>query len=163
MLSATIERMTHRSSTRPARCGNSSLTSIPDSPCFGELPGEGAGCRFFVRSSLGFSKGSGLPASAASRGLGSKRIDVRRPAGHEQEDQPLGLGREVRRLERERAGGVGGPGRIRQERSQAEQAEAVGEAGEQFAAVHEVRPSFPAVNSRVSQSTKVVSLAHINK
>src|SRR5436853_621873 len=40
MLSATIERMTHRSSTQVANCGNSSLTSVPDWPCFSKVYGE---------------------------------------------------------------------------------------------------------------------------
>src|SRR2546430_11374788 len=40
MLSATIERMTHRSSTQVANCGNSSLTSVPDWPCFSKVYGR---------------------------------------------------------------------------------------------------------------------------
>src|SRR4051812_22301044 len=73
MLSATILRMTHMSSTQVLRCGSSSLTSVPHSPCFWNDHGEPRRLPVLVRSSFGFSKGRGLPLSFAKRGFGSKR------------------------------------------------------------------------------------------
>src|SRR5687767_15059675 len=73
MLSATIERTTQMSSTHVARCGNSSLTSVPHCPCFLNLYGEGRQLTVCVRTSLGCSNGSGLPAYSASLGLGSNK------------------------------------------------------------------------------------------
>src|SRR6516164_2005705 len=73
MLSATIERITHRSSTHEATVGNSSLTSIPAFPCFLNLNGDGRLLTVRVRTSLGCSNGNGLPTKSASFGLGSNR------------------------------------------------------------------------------------------
>src|ERR1700734_1168764 len=72
MLSATIERTTHRSSTQVARWGKSSLTAIPACPYCLKVHGDCNKFPVLVRSSLGFSKGNGLPLSFARRGLGSK-------------------------------------------------------------------------------------------
>src|SRR5271167_4642701 len=72
MLSAYIERMTHMSSTQVEIWGKSSLIAVPHWPYFLKDHGD---CRRFpvlVRSSFGFSNGSGLPLSVASRGFGSK-------------------------------------------------------------------------------------------
>src|SRR5437660_398477 len=71
MLSATIERMTHRLSKQVANCGNSSLTSVTDWPCFSKVYGEASRFAVLVRSNFGFSTGRGLPASCSSRGIGS--------------------------------------------------------------------------------------------
>src|SRR5258708_31084507 len=71
MLSATMERIMHISSTQVATFGKSSLTSIPACPYFLNSNGERSKLPVLVRSSLGFSKGSGLPLSDAKRGLGS--------------------------------------------------------------------------------------------
>src|SRR4051794_25297601 len=73
MLSAYIERITHMSSTQVARFGKSSLISVPHLPDLLNLYGEANRLPVRVRSSFGFSNGSGLPLSIASRGLGSKR------------------------------------------------------------------------------------------
>ena len=70
--------------------------------------------------------------------MGSKSIDVRRPAGHEQEDDALGLGREMRRLDGQRVVGVGGAGAAvvgGEQAGEAEHAEAVGEGAQSLAAV----------------------------
>src|SRR5262249_37451024 len=72
MLSATIERMTHRSSTHEATCGKSSLTSVPHWPCLLNFHGDLRRLPVLVRTSFGISKGSGLPLSWSRRGLGSK-------------------------------------------------------------------------------------------
>src|SRR5689334_2813220 len=73
MLSATVERMTHRSSAQDATCGSRSLISRPDLPCFWNLNGDGSRLVVCVRISLGCSNGSGLPAYSTSLGLGSNR------------------------------------------------------------------------------------------
>ena len=68
--------------------------------------------------------------------LGVEGIDLRRPAVHEQVDDALGLGREVRRLGSERIGQA--PGRaascIGQQARQTEHTEAGARAGQEFAA-----------------------------
>ena len=71
MLSATIERITHRSSTHVAILGNSSLTSVPHWPYFLNCHGERKTFTVFVRTNLGCSNGSGLPLYSSSFGLGS--------------------------------------------------------------------------------------------
>ena len=81
MLSATIERITQRSSTHEAMPGNNSLTSMPDWPCRENLHGEASRLPVLVRSSRGFSNGSGLPSSRIRRGLGSKRSTCEGPPG----------------------------------------------------------------------------------
>src|SRR5439155_9512930 len=79
MLSATIERITHRSSTHIATCGNRSLTSIPAWPCFLNLNGDGRQLTVRVRTSFGCSNGNGLPLYSASFGFGSKRSTCEGP------------------------------------------------------------------------------------
>ncbi len=83
-----------------------------------------------------------LPLVVLQGGLGVERIDVRRPAVHEQEDQALGPRREVRRVRRqrvERDGRLLGPRRggeepgVGEDAGQAEGAEAAPDAGEQVA------------------------------
>ena len=81
MLSATIERMTQMSSMHEAMPGNSSLTSMPDWPCRENFQGEASRLPVLVRSSFGFSNGSGLPLSWTSRGLGSNRSTCEGPPG----------------------------------------------------------------------------------
>src|SRR5690349_12281219 len=73
MLSATIERTTQMSSMQDAVCGSNSLTSIPDCPYFLNSQREPSKLPVFVRSSFGFSNGSGLPFSSRNFGFGSKR------------------------------------------------------------------------------------------
>ena len=46
----------------------------------------------------GLANGSGLPWSRVEQRFVIERVDLRRPAVHEQEDDPLGLGSEVRNL-----------------------------------------------------------------
>ena len=135
MLSATIERMTQMSSMRPATLGNSSLTSMPLWPCLPNLNGDGRQLVVRVRTSFGCSNGSGLPVLGEGR-LGVEEIDVRRPAGHEEEDDALGLRLEHRRLDGQRVVGVGGAGVVGGEQAgEADHAEAVGEGAQCLAAV----------------------------
>ena len=72
MLSASIDLMSVTSSAIPAKCGKSSLTSIPHLPARLNSQGEPSRFPVAVRSSLGFANGSGLPFSARRRGFGSK-------------------------------------------------------------------------------------------
>src|SRR5829696_6845901 len=72
MLSATIERMMHKSSTTPATFGNSSLTSAPHCPCFENLNGDCKMLPVFVRINFGNSNGGACPLYFASAGFGSK-------------------------------------------------------------------------------------------
>ena len=71
MLSVSIERMSVTSSAIPAKCGKSSLTSIPHLPARLNSQGEPNRLPVAVRSSFGFANGSGLPFSARRRGFGS--------------------------------------------------------------------------------------------
>ena len=49
------------SSMHEPMLGKSSLTSMPDWPCFANFQGEASKLPVLVRSSLGFSNGNGLP------------------------------------------------------------------------------------------------------
>jgi hypothetical protein len=68
--SACIERMTAMSSMLRAVCANSSLTSMPLSPYFWNVNGDGKAAPV-LRSVRRFSRGSGLPAYFSRAGLGS--------------------------------------------------------------------------------------------
>ena len=65
---------------------------MPHWPCFANFHGEASRLPVLVRSSFGFSNGSGLPLSRGEPRLGVEQVDVRRPAGHEQEDDVLRRG-----------------------------------------------------------------------
>src|ERR1700733_5374516 len=73
ILSATIERITHMSSTHVAMCGKSCLTGVPDCPFCLNDHGDCKRFPVLVRSSFGFSNGIGLPFPLASRGFGSNK------------------------------------------------------------------------------------------
>ena len=106
-MSPCIERITHRSSTTSAWCGNRSETSMPDLPYFWNvrLRAENARLRIDVlilrvaelRRAL-------LAVQLVQQRLGVEGLQVGRAAGHEQEDDRLRLRvvRHVRRLRRER-------------------------------------------------------------
>ena len=66
--------------------------------------------------------------------LGVEGIDVRRPAGHEQEDETLGLRGILRGSLRQRIVGGSGAGLVGKQAGEPEQAEAVGEAQQHLAA-----------------------------
>ena len=71
--SPTIERIMHRSSTRPPMCGNRSLTSMPLWPYFLKAHGDFMSPPAF--SSLNVSErsnGTAFPLSRLRRGFGSK-------------------------------------------------------------------------------------------
>ena len=102
-----IERMTHRSSAHSPIFGKISLTGSPDCPQRLKRNGD-------IMSPRGAALGAQirrrrpLPVVADESGLGIERIDLRRPAVHEDVDDPLRLGRKVRQPRRERAGCAGG-------------------------------------------------------
>ena len=79
---------------------------MPLCPYLQNLNGEG-------KSRAGLALGAqmlarqGLPGVLRQHGLGIERVDVRRPAIEEEVDDPLGLGREVRRVRRQRRSGLG--------------------------------------------------------
>ena len=87
-------RRFHRCS--PRRAGTGLVSSIPLWPC-----GRAAKRRGHDLAALSPAgrdrRGRVLPGVALERGLGIKRINVRRSAVHEQKDHPLGSRREVRR------------------------------------------------------------------
>src|ERR1043165_1626399 len=72
MLSATIDRIMHRSSTTLATFGNNSLTSAPDWPCFENLNGDCKTLPVFVRINFGNSNGGGCPLYFTRADFGSK-------------------------------------------------------------------------------------------
>ena len=84
-----------RRSTR-RRAGNSSLTSMPLWPYLRNLNGEGSAAPVWPLGRQ-VAAGQRLAGVLGERRLGVERVDVRRPAVHEQVDDVLGLGREVRR------------------------------------------------------------------
>src|SRR5205085_705291 len=98
MLSATIERTTHRSSTHPAVWGRSSETAVPDSPCCLNFHGEVRRLPVLVRTRLGMSNGNGLAWSRASSGLGSNKATC---------DGPPDMNRKITRLARGAKWGAG--------------------------------------------------------
>ena len=103
MLSATIERITHRSSTHAATFGNSSLTSMPDCAVPRELERRGEQVAGAGPLQLRHRERQRLAVVAASRAWGrTGRRATARP--HEQEDHPLGPGRVVRRPDGQRIG-----------------------------------------------------------
>ena len=65
---------------------------------------------FVARTVTGFRvvEGDGFPVVSDELGLGIERVDVRYAAGHEQEDDALGLGREVAGFGSERIDGAAG-------------------------------------------------------
>ena len=140
-VSVCIERMTQMSSISAAVCGNRSVTSMPAWPCLRCLYGEG---RIFPSRRLrplAFTKlGHALAGVFVQRRLGVERVDVRRPAVHEQEDEVLGPRREVRRLGRERVAVIGQRWRggeqagVAQHGGEADGAEPAADAGEDVAA-----------------------------
>ena len=107
-MSPCMERITQRSSTISAWCGNRSETSMPDLPYFlnVRLQPEDARLRIDVLildvAELGRAL---LPVELVEQRLGVERFQVRRAARHEQEDARLSPWRvrHVRRL-RARAG-----------------------------------------------------------
>src|ERR1700709_1200972 len=80
-------RRRQTSSTQAPTCGNQSDTSIPLRPCLANVRGEAGRQR--------------LAVEAGEVGLGVERVDVARPAGHEEEDDALGRRLVVRPLRRE--------------------------------------------------------------
>ena len=90
----TIERTRRYRRCTCAVCGNSSLTSIPDSPCRRNFHGDASKFRCWPR----YSFGAGRPSFLAQARLGIERIDLRWAAGHEQEDDPLGPRGKMRRF-----------------------------------------------------------------
>ena len=103
-----IERMTQSSSATVARFGSSSLISMPALPVLRERELRRHQPR---RRPLGPQIGGRRPLTGVfhERRLRIPQIDLRRPAGHEQQDHVLRFGREVRandvRARRERVVG----------------------------------------------------------
>ena len=65
-----------------------------------------------------------MPLSRVKQRLGVEGVEVRRPAEHEEHDDPLDLRREMRRLRRERVDGCRSGGRfLGQQRRKREPAE----------------------------------------
>ena len=97
-----IERMTQSSSATVPRCGSSSLISMPALSVFREAElASASGPPSCARC-------AGRPSPDAARIFHQRRLRIpqvhlRRPARHEQQDDVLGLGREVR-SDRVRAG-----------------------------------------------------------
>ena len=86
----------------PPRCGNRSLTSSPDWPARCELERR-AQQRLLRRRLAQVDRGDGLAVVGQELRLVVERVDVRQAAGQEDEDEVLGLRREVRAASRARA------------------------------------------------------------
>ena len=84
--------MTQMSSMREARRGSSSLTSIARLAVLGELPRRGEQVAGLGPFELRLLERQRLAVVGCQARLGIEQIDVRRPAGHVEEDDPLGLG-----------------------------------------------------------------------
>ena len=106
-MSPCMERMTQRSSTISAWCGNRSETSMPRLAVLLEraLGAQNArlGIDVLILHFAEFGRAL-LAVQLVEQRLGVEGLQVRRPARHEQEDERLRLGlvRHVRRLGRER-------------------------------------------------------------
>ena len=86
-----------------ATCGNRSLTGMPLWPYLLELPRATASVLPTLLNCVGSTFiVIGLPCYFVQARLGVERVDLRRAAVHEQEDDGLGLRGEVRLLRRER-------------------------------------------------------------
>ena len=129
---------------------NSSLTSMPLWPYFWNLNGEGNAAPV-LRSVRQVRHRQLLAGVFCKRRLGIERIDVARPAVHEQVDDALGLGRKMRQLVRPAdscsprparprwlRGQQRSTARIGQDPGEAEHGEAHAGAAEQFAASESV-------------------------
>ena len=118
---------------------NSSLTSMPLWPYFWNGTASAAPRRSCARCA-GWAR-QRLAVVLVEQRLGVERVDVRRPAVHEQVDDPLGLAGEVRRLRGQRVDvGRGRPGRGPSEPSSASTP---------------ARPSMPSPCRRGSSSRRV--------
>ena len=78
--------------------------------------------------------GPRLAVELVEQRLGVERLQVARPAGHEQEDDRLRLGREVRRLRGERVGRAGAGLLLLEHRGEREPAEAAEGVADELAA-----------------------------
>ena len=93
------------SSTQVARCGNRSQTHLPHWPyCWNFHFGPTTRPSFFLPPRPNVLTAIVLPSSVVELRLVVEGIDVARPAVHEEEDDALGLGRQRRRLGRQRVG-----------------------------------------------------------
>ena len=95
------------SSMVDAMLGSSSLTSMPPRPCCLNSNGEGSRPPV-VRSVRRSTECGPLALILQQRGFGVEHVDLRRPAGHEEDDVVLGLGGKIRKL---RSAAIGRPAR----------------------------------------------------
>ena len=108
MLSATMERMTQRSSMQPATWGNSSLTSMPLWPCLPNLNGDGSRLPGPGAHQLRLLERQRLAAFWARRGLGSNVSTCDGPPDMKRKITRLARAGNMRRLDGQRVVGVGG-------------------------------------------------------
>ena len=104
-MSVCIEWTKHMSSTILPTSGKISLTHLPLWPYCLKPNGEGIRPFFVFRSVLRSTRLGRLPGVLRECRFVVKRVDLRRATRHEQLNDVLGLGREVRCLGRERRGG----------------------------------------------------------
>ena len=86
-----------RSSTHPARWGNTSLTAVPLSPCFAEPERRAQQVARLARHDARLGERQRLAVVPLQERLVIERVDLRRPPVHEQENHALGPSREVAR------------------------------------------------------------------
>ena len=131
ILSATIERITQRSSTCDARWGKSSLTSVPHSPCFANFHGDASRLPVFDSLELGFFERQRLAVHRGQFRLGIEQVDVRWSARHVEKNAALRRRAMVRGPDGVRVGGAVGRGHVglrrlaRQQVGERDQAKAV--------------------------------------
>ena len=121
------------SSTIFAVCGSSSLTQAPDLPCCWNLKIDRATGKLLcpevmpvMRWPMRTLPGSSVPANLFERRLVVEQVHLRRAARLVQEDDALGLGREMRQA-RQSAGGRGlrrGEAVLREQRAERRDADA---------------------------------------
>ena len=171
MLSATIERTTHRSSTHAAMCGNSSLTSVPHWPCFANFHGDGEQVAGLRAHELGHARtAAACRCTRRAWAWGRTVSTCDGPPDMNRKMTRLALRREHRRAQR-RAGcaGDGGdepPSATRrratrcEQAGQAEHAEAVGERLQHLAAVEGVPMRVGCISLRTLRRSCVASRRH---
>ena len=137
-LSPWHDRTTAMSSMHLAVCGNRSDTSIPLCAVLRELAGRAeqlGALRDELVLGLAELCRPRLAVELVQERLGVERVEVARPAGHEQEDDALRLRLEVRLLRGERVGERRGPGRSASRDARASAAEPAEGVGQELAAV----------------------------
>ncbi len=137
-----IDRTMHRSSATSGRCGNSSLISMPALAVLLEAPlraeaGELRALQLRDRLALRDRLGHRLAVPLRELRLVVEQFEVARPAGHHQEDDALGLRRNVRLRDDASGRSTLAARRLGEERRERDRADAAAGVAEEGAALEQ--------------------------